>query len=433
MANQLEILDNTIKEYDKTEVIHNSLMAYDWILNNIKKREDWLNTETNYTIKWIGAEASTIRKGFGLPAISDINHTKVVVGHVDNAVPISGSLRFYRRDLMKHEGVSRMQTYITTLVKREIASMVRRMRQSIASSILNGYFSRATGAGNAAGVLPVSNVEVFVIGQKLLFRNAGGTVNEGYIWHIDLNTDTITVASDAALTTPLDLSYMAADDLVYLDGDVDLGTGALQNQYVNMKSAFLSAANGGDATLHGYTKADYPFLQATNVDGSSWTAGNVLSEIFKAYTLDIERKAMRTVGNKNMYPNNLIVGNTLYQAIAADVYDTVKANYTVGTETSKTAYPYNVIKVGSRAGVNLNIINVPEMDHNFAVFLAPKTVVLASNGKLKRLLTEGNNSQGFYVDRSTTDDYTYVYDMGFDAQVAYENPQANGIIYGLNI
>jgi len=432
MATGLETLNNTIKEYDKTDVVHNALMGYDWILNNVKKRYDWLDTDTNYTIKFIGSEASTIQVGAGLADEADIVGSRVAVGHVAGAVPFSGSLKFFSRDIAKHEGTSRQATYITSLVKRETRSIIRRMRQAMSMSLVNGYFSRAIGAGSAGGDLPVSNIEAFTKYQHLIFRNGGGTAVHGYVGSINMDANTITVYSDIALTTALSLSGMANGDLIYIWGAVDIGTGALQNQWISMKSAFLSAANGGSATLHSLNKLDYPFLQAVNVDGGSFSAGTILGDIFSAYTGDVKRKALSVVGSTNEIPNNLLVSSKNFAIMAKQFYE----NNMVIQDASKkvktaNAYPYQVVTIGGAGAAQLNIIHIPEMDDDFMTFLNPKSIAIASNGKMKSKNMEKGSP--LFVVRDTTQEYYALYDVGYDSQVAYENPQSNGIIYGLNL
>ena len=47
--------------------------------------------------------------------------------------------------------------------------------------------------------------------------------------------------------------------------------------------------------MHNVTKTGYPITQAVNIDGSGWSASNILDSLFDAYTV-VRRKAK---GNAN--------------------------------------------------------------------------------------------------------------------------------------
>ena len=97
----------------------------------------------------------------------------------------------------------------------------------------------------------------------------------------DMNAKQITVSSSRGGSATSCSAYTTAkSSALYLDGTVNTSTGAVQNQFNNLKSALLSSANGGDASIHNQTKASYPFLQAKQVDGSGFTKETILEDLF---------------------------------------------------------------------------------------------------------------------------------------------------------
>jgi len=430
------LYDNMLNEYLRADLIYNSIYRYTYFLEKIKKATDWKGGA--YPIPFYGNGASSISSGSGLTPIAEISRSSTIRGYMDAQIRIKAALAFNEDDEDKHDSGSKKDSFMAVQkhVTFEIAQMLNKTRQSLNMKMLTGFLSRATGAGNASGEVSIDRVEIFEIGQKLIFREKATPASvAGWISKINLETDTITVATDATLATALDFTALGAgfitDDEIFLDGDVDLATHMPINQMNTLRDILLSNSAGGPANLYGIAKADYTFLQGINADGSGITGSNILDEIFNIYSMQINRKVKKGLGNTK--PKDVLLNTKLYTLAMAQLEaDEKNASAYNVSSMKKTKFHYDSVAVKVRRGLELNIIEVPELSSDIIPIIDANTFTHVTNGKLRQKGQKHGNS-GLFLDRNSTSGFTYVWDAALDGNVVCDNPQANAIIHSVSV
>ena len=425
---------NMLNEKLSNELVYNSLKKRAWMLQNARKDTHW--ADGGFPIPFYASGASSVYTGNGLIDVDDIIQSETARGTLKNQIAFKGALKFKERDIKKakrYDSETQKQTYLKRLIATEVQRFSLLMRNLISAKMFSGKVGTATNNGTALGVVKVNNIETYDKYQKLVFREtATPAAAEGYVQKVDKNGDELTVTTDLAGTTPLDFTSIGAGfiagDGIYVPGDVNLTNGALQNEIVTMRKAFLPLSLGGSDTLHGLNKLDHSFLQTAAVNGGGIDASNLVQNIFTAFAKEIGRKAKeRNTGAK---PTSVLLSTNRFSDALAQVYDDDLKYNEKGTNDRK-AYNYEKIRVGSPWGLSLDLIHVPELDDDIIPFVNPKTIMIASDGELGQR-GDMYSKAPLYYQRSKTNEHLYIKDYEWDLNVAYLNPEANGIIYGVN-
>jgi hypothetical protein len=183
----------------------------------------------------------------------------------------------------------------------------------------------------------------------------------------------------------------------------------------------LSAANGGDTNVHGVPKTAWPFLQATNIAGSSITASNILDKIFDAY-VSVQSKAKGQANTVLMSYKHL--GSILKLVEAA------KGPFNVIPGSQKVSeYGYFEIMIGNMAKGMLKIVAVQEMLDSEIFFLDMKSMVFRSKGFFRK--RKGPDGREFFEVRNTTG-YQYIVDTCLFGELEVSKPGHNAVIYGIS-
>jgi len=279
-----------------------------------------------------------------------------------------------------------------------------------------------TGAGS--GLLTVDRIEKFMLGQKFTLVDSDGTdVKDLYVINIDLNTSVITVEDTFDGTTPYDCSASCnvADCITTFPVAYYPGTDAAANQFVSIKSALLSAANGGSANLHGKVKTAYPFLQAINIDGSSIDDANLLDKIFDAY-LAVRQKARGNANEVLMSYKNF--------GTAMKILELQKGAYKV-TDGSRKASAYGWVEIEVQVVASskaLKFVGIQEMDDDVIFFMDWSGFTFRSNGFFKKRISPDGNQ---YFEIRATTGYAYVIDTCLFGQLECRTAGKCGVIYGI--
>jgi hypothetical protein len=402
-----------LNEYLPNKMLKEELIKRDWLLNNIEKDDKWRGGKIIVPFKAAGA--SSVSMG-ALTAVSDISQDSYVRGSIDAYKEMWGSLVLNHRDIMDHSGRIVEDSFLKML-----PDMVDDFMEYIkmVASIQMGtgpHFALVTDATNAAtGLMVVDRIDRFVLGQKAQLDDGNSSPVDVYVTAINVNTDTVTLSATRG-GAALDVSAYTVAQAAKFFTD-----GAQGTSFTSIRSVLLSAANGGDSTVHGQSKVAYPFLQAVNVSGASITAANILDKIFDAYT-EVRKKAK---GNAR----KVLMSYKHYGSILKLLDVNSEATRSVSVSDKKASlYGWDEIEITSVKG-KLTLVAIQEWSDSEIVFLDPASMVFRSNGFFtKRKSPEGNE----YFEVRNTTGYQYVIDLSLFGELEINKPGHNGIIYSIS-
>lgn len=409
-----------LNEYLPNDLFKDELMQRDWYLSEINKDNSWKGGDI--IVPFQGAAASSVRFG-KLTSDTDISEYKYVRGKIQGYKEVWGSLVFNETDIMQHDGRVNEQSFLRILPD-QIEEFMQYMKVAVSLQLMTGpHFAKVTDSTNAAtGVMVVNKIDRFEIGQKAFIQDDNTAVPVAvYATGININLNEVTFSlTRGGAAANLSAFTAAQNAKLYHDGVLDPTTGALVNQFVSAKSALLSAANGGSATLHGQTKTAYPALQAINIDGSAISSSNILAKLFDAWnTIKIKAKAANpsvcVLSFRNMgYAMALIEqGGGIHQVIASN--------------PKITKYGWTEIQVTGVKG-GFKIVGIQEMDDDIIMFLDMSAMTFRTNGFfMKKKSPEGLE---YYRIRSE-DGFKLVTDICLFGEQEFRKPASCGIVHSI--
>lgn len=414
--------NDMLNEYLTPELLKEELIKRNYILKTVEKKDDWKGG--NLVVPFKAAGASSVKFG-GLTDTTDVAESSYIRGNVSSQIELWATLKLNQRDLMEHDGKIPETTFLR-LIPDEIDGLMNYMKEVVSIGLYSGpHFAKALGDGQAGGTVVVSNIDRFQLGQKVILDDDNSAIQTAYVTAWDVNTGKVAgVPSSGTITlsatrggSALDISaYTTAQTAkFYHDGSWD-GTTALA--FTSMKSAFLSATNGGSSTLHGKTKASYPILQATNVSGASMTSTSVMSTIFDTYN------TVRATGRGNATD---VLLSYKHLASCMKVIEAQKGPYRVTKESSTNIYGWTEIEITSVNGT-LKLVAAQEFDDDVIIFVDWSSLCFYSNGGFKKRTAP--DGKQYYEVRATTG-YTYYTDLCFFGEMVYAKPSSNAIIYAI--
>lgn len=409
-----------LNEYLPNDLLKEELVKRDYLLSKIEKDDNWKGGQLIVPFKAAGA--SSVAFG-GLTAANDIAEDKYVRGQVAGHKEIWGSMIFNHRDLMEHNAVSE-QNFLK-LLPGAVEDFMDYMKNVVSVNLLNGaHFctvidnSAAGGVANPtnAGLVSVDRPDRCVIGQKVKLKDGDTAAGTYYITAINMNTKTLTLsATRGGAAADLTAYTVAQAAKLYNDG-ADTGT----NVFSSLRGAFLSAANGGDASLYGQTKTAYPYLQAINVSGSGVTSANIIEKIFDAFT------TVRQYGKGN--PTDVVMS---YKNLAycMKVIELQKGPFNV-VQGSQKANPYGwtEIEIGSVTKGGLKLIGVQEADDDIIMFVDWRAMKFHSNGFFKKRMSPDGKE---YFEVRNTSGFQYIIDVCLFGEMVVIRPSYCGIMHSI--
>jgi hypothetical protein len=285
-------------------------------------------------------------------------------------------------------------------------------------NLLNGTsLAVATGDGQVGGTIAVSKIDRFEIGQKVVLVDGNTAAANYYVIAINLNTDTITLsATRGGAAADISAYTVAQDATLHLPG-------AIASSFTSLKSALLSAANGGSTNLHGQSKLLYPYLQAINVPGSDITATNILDKIFDAFVA-VQSRA-RGQGSRTVLMSFKHWGSVMKQIeVQKGAFNVVP-----GKEPKASEYAYMETTIGTPTKGHLTFVATQEMDDDVIMFIDPKSMTFRSKGFFRK--REAPDGKVYFETRATTG-YVYLVDVLLFGELEVTKPTGNGIIFGIN-
>lgn len=402
-----------LNENCPNEMLWEEVAKKDYFFNKCKK--DLKAYGSKIIVPFMSAGETSVRYG-KLTAESDISQCKPVRGELEAMCEVYGSLIFNHSDLVDQEGRIPEQTFMKVF-PGAVERMTKYMRENMSVQMLNGdHFATVTDSTNAAtGVFVVDHPERFQLGQKCQIDDDNSSGMIVYVIAINTNTKSVTF-SDSRGGSYYNLSaYTAAQNAkFYHDGVQEQGS------FLSLRSALLSAANGGAATLHGKTKTAYPFLQALNFSGSGITQTNLLDQLFIKW---IEAK---TYGKCTA---NTILLNIKHMGTIMRIMEDVRGAFTVVKSENKPLYGWWETQiVANKNGQMLNVVGLQELDADIAPMVNFDSITIRSKGGLRKIKQPDGSE--FFTARAETG-YAYIVDLEFHGQVEYAKPAEQAIIHSI--
>jgi len=407
-----------LNEYLTNDLLREETLKRDYILKTCQKDNSWKGGPIIVPFKATGA--SSVRMG-KLTAVSDISQDKFVRGEISDYKEAWGSMIFNHRDIMDHSGRINEDSFLKILPDL-VEDFAEYMKMVVSIQLGTGpHFASLTVNGTAGGVIVVDKIDRFCLDQKIALKGDVTASADYYVINININTNEVTVSATRGGAAADVSAYTVADNAKTFTDEAD------NTSFQSMRDAYLSAANGGSATLHGQTKTAYPFLQSVNIDGSSWTSGNILGKLFDGYT-EVRKKAR---GRASDILCSYTVGGAIMQAIEnGGGTNGYRGNYQVTVKDKKASlYGWDEIMLTTVKG-DLKIVMIQEWDDDIVVYHDPKSCTFRSNGYFKDRINP-DDGRKFYEVR-TEDGYQYVVDKCLFGEMEHTKPGNNGIVFGID-
>gem|GEM_PF-1584409 len=424
-----------LNEHLDYQLLAEETIRRNYILSHITMDHNWRGG--TIPVPFRGQRASSHAVG-AYTATSDVSENKFVRGVIDTQKFVSGTMKFHHRDLVEHgsaakgqnSGMVSEQSFLKNLPDT-LEDFVDDNKDVLSTALLNGsHFASLTADATAAdGLMVVDHPERFQVDQKVVVDDGNSTPITGYVARaagINMDTNTIKLVTARGGSTAFDFSNsgdemtLAQGAKCYIDGAQTAGA-----HFTSIRQQILSLANGGDANLFGQVKANYPYLQAVNIDGSSGgsapvTASNVLERIFDAW-VTVHKKG------RNSRASEAIMGYTLLGHVMKRLENTSGPYKHVKTEVN--AFGWTEITVIGVKG-QLKIVGVQEMDDDAVIFLDWKSMKLHTNG-LVRTVKDPEGKMYFTI-RNTTG-HEYLVDIETFGELAVFRPSSFGILHDIAV
>lgn len=403
-----------LNEYLTNDLLMEEYIKRDYVLNKIEKRNDWKGGTMPVPFKSQGA--SSVKFG-ALTSSTDISETKYIRGTISSYTEVWGSMIFNHRDLQEHNGKIPESTFLRIL-PGQVEDFMQYMKEVASIQMTGGpHFAKSTADTDLAnGKIAVDHIDRFYLDQKCTLDDDNSSPTDVYVIAINVNTKDVTFsATRGGAAASLTAYTLAQNAKFYYDGVWD---GTTATTFVSMRRAFLSLANGGDASLHGTTKLSYPFLQAVNVDGSSVNAANILDKLFDGYT---------TVRNSGKGNANTILCSFKHLGSIMKLVETQKGPFSVTKQPSASLYGWTEIEITSVKGA-LTIVGLLEMDDDVIFYVDWSSMMFASNGFFKKRVSPDGIE---YFEQRATTGYSYIVDISLFGEMVHLKVGQNGVMYGI--
>lgn len=403
-----------LNQYLPNKLLKEEMVKRDYILSNIQMDEKWKGGPIQVPFKAAGS--SSIKMG-QLTDSNDISQDQFVRGSISGYKECWGSMIFNHHDLLDHSGRVIEDSFLKILPDL-VDDFMQYMKMVVSVQLGTGpSFSAVTDDSAAAsGVLKVTRIDRFVLGQKVTLIDGNTAAGSYYVIAIDVNTDAVTLsATRGGAAADVSAYSVAQSAKFYTDG-------ADTTFFTSIKSALLSAANGGSSTLHGVSKISAPYLQAINVDGSGITASNIINQLFDAYTT-VRKKAK---GNADRFVMSYKHFGSVLKGLENKTNGFASWNMAVGSRKANL-FGWDEIEITSVKG-SLKIIGIQEWDDDTIAILDMNSMTFRSNGFFrKRKSPDGIE----YFEIRSPSGFQYIVDICLFGELEMTKPGNNAIIYNI--
>ena len=417
-----------INDFLPNDLFKEELIKRDYVLSNVEKDDTWIGASSatgnggNLIVPFKAAGASSIAMG-SLSESNDIAEDLYVRGVITTQKEAWGSMIFNHRDLMEHEQVS--EKNFLKILPDAINDFMDYMRNVVSVNLLNGaWFAKLTAdATSSSGVITVDRPDRFVVGQKVIVQDINGLNVTGYVaptGGIDMNQGLITLVTQRNGSTPVNFSItsitVANQGKCYNDGANVTG-----QAFSSLRQLLLSSANGGDATIYGVTKVNYPYTQAINIPGASVTATNLVEKLFDGYT------QTRLFGKGA--PTDILMSYKNFSTVLK-IVEASKGAYNVVPDSKKASqYGWTEIMIGSVTSQPLKFVGIQEMDDDIIIYLDWRALKFYSNGFFRK--RKSPDGIEYFEVRATTG-FQYIVDVCLFGELVLQRPSYCGIMFGIS-
>ncbi len=411
--NTSENLNDMLREYAPHKIIKDEVKKSNYFWNKVKKDPKWKDG-TEYQVPMKVAQASSFNFG-GLVASNDIGESKYTKPVENNHAQLFGALKFNDRDLKRYDGD--LKKSFLKVLPGAIEDFSERMTFLTSIALLNGgSLAAATANSTADGVMTVDHPERFELGQKIVICTTEGAVSdvEGYVDNINMSEKQLLVKDARTAGSTIDLSAF----------DVTNGTvtikipGYATEQFYSLQDHILPVSQGGKNTIHGIDKTDYPILQSQVVDGSGWTAANILTNLYDFYF------NVKTLG-KVKTPEILCPYSVLKAALVK--LDGSK-RFVAGDRTAGVGYS-SVELLGPDGTMRLT--GVADLNDSQLFCVDWRNLEFAGD-EFFNMQRHGGNGDLYYTERLTTG-YTHIVDIALSGQLMCLKNSGNGAVHSISL
>ncbi len=409
-----------LNEYCPNSIFNEELIKQDYFLTTIEKDDNWLGGDLIVPSK--RNRGNSVSFG-SLTAAADIQKANYQRGSIDDYIEVWGSMLFDHTDLMQHGKLSE-QNFLKMLPD-EIEDSTAGLKEKVSVQLCSGpHFATFLGDGQAGGTAVVDHVERFEMGQLVYLYDSGTALAPYYVIGKSVNTGkvagypasgTVTFSATPTGGAANISAYAVVQGAKCFHPGIDASN---TNTFVSVRRALLSAANGGDANLHGKAKLTNPQLAAVNFDGSGVTKTNILDKIFDCYT------EVRSVAKGNA---STVVMAFKHLGSILKLLELSKGPYKQVGDMKASIYGWSEIEVHTVRG-KLTLVGVQEMDQDIIAFIDWKALKFHSNGGFKKRMSPDGKE---YFEQRATTGYSYIVDICFFGEVAWKGAGNCAIMHSI--
>lgn len=405
-----ESFSTMLKHYMPHQMLVEEMKKRNYLWNMIEKDEKWMGGQ--YDVPFEGGRASSLSFG-ALTAAASITEDRPILGYISAQPELWGSMIFNEKDLDRHGS---LEASFLKILPDRLKRFSENMAERVSLALLKGFVAKITTAASSGtttqGTIIVDHPEFFSIGELVDVIDDDTAKASGYVKTINMNTKTLAIVDTMAGGVPTDLTAFTVAQNARVQNPNQDASG-----FTTLRSALLSAANGGSANLHNQVKATYPFLQALNISGSAITAANILEKLYDAF-FDV-----RALGKGQS--NEMWVSYKHFKNIVKGLE--LNRDFTVKDKAS--GYGFNSISLVGGDGSDMKIVALREMDDAEAMIIDPSALMFAGNNFFERKRHLDGNE--FYLTRNTTG-YNYIVDIKFFGDLVVKHPSHCGIVHSIS-
>jgi hypothetical protein len=409
-----------LNEYLPNDLMSSEVIKRDWFLNNCTIDQKYFGGDI--IVPFVANNATSVKFG-GLTSASDIHKHAYVRGKITGYKEVWASMAFDHRDILDHAGKVKEDTFLKML-PGQLEDHVQHLKMVLSNNLMSGpHFAKVTDSTDAAtGIFVVDKIDRFELGMKAYIMDANSNETVVYVINVNIDDSKVTLsASRGGVAANLSAYTAAQYAKLYFDGIINTSTHAVANAFTSLKGALLSAANGGDASIHGQTKTAYPYLQAVNISGSTISASNIMDKIFDAFTT-FRAKA------KGANVKFIVMSYKHLGSVMKAIEVQKGGNKVSAGQTRVNQYGWTEIDITGVKGV-LTVVGVQEMDDDIIFGLDMNSFVFRTNGFIrKRTAPDGKQ---YYEVRDDTNGYYYILDHIVFGELEVTKPSNNFVIHSI--
>ena len=422
-----QTFDGLLKRYTPHNLFVEALKRLNYFWEKIAKDENWFGGP--YDVPFESGEASALRFG-KLTAADDITETQAEVGTITSYKELYGSMVFNHKDLDFDD----LKGSFLKILPDKLNQFMKRMSERVSQTCLNGAhicqlanpaISGVVDPADTTGVCYMEKGIRLRIGQGIQLYDGTDTLpsasTQYYVKYIDRGAVAgyphiakVTLADDIALAN---LSDLSTDGAAYNSSNnfKAYERGGRDSAFTSLASILLSAANGGDATVYGKTKASFPYLQAQQYDGSDIDETTIMDELCDAFN-QVEELSSGS-------PTEILMSFKHFNTISKLNRDNIR--FTVSDK--KIGIGFKSVQLDGIEG-NMRITALRDMDDDKMFIMDWSALKFAGKHFFKKM---DYNGKMFYQVRAETG-VTNIVDIKLYGDLVCTAPCNLGVIFGIS-